>query len=122
MFVNSDHAGDQHTCRLCSGFVIYLNTALVHWNLKRQSKMKTCTFITEFVIMKTGIETLQGICCKIHMMGIPIDGATHIYGDSMFAINKTSKPESVLKKKCNVVCYHTVCESVAMGESLTNMR
>ncbi len=52
-------------------------------------------------------------------MGIPIDGATHIYGDSMSVINNTSKPESVLKKKNNAVCYHTVRESVAMGESLT---
>ncbi len=37
----------------------------------------------------------------------------------MSVINNTSKPESVLKNKNNIVCYHTVCESVAMGESLT---
>ncbi len=45
-------------------------------------------------------------------------GATHICGDSMSVINNTSKPKSVLKKKNNAVYYHTVCESVAMGESL----
>ncbi len=66
--------------------------------------------------MKTGIEALCRICYKLRMMGIPIDGATHIYGDSMPVINNTSKPESVLKKKNNAVCYHTVHESVAMGE------
>ncbi len=27
----------------------------------------------------------------------PIDGATHIYGDSMSVINNTLQPESVLK-------------------------
>ncbi len=69
--------------------------------------------------MKTGVEALRGIRYKLHMMGIPIDGATHIYGDSMSVINNTSKPESVLKKKNNAVCYHTVRELVAMGESLT---
>ncbi len=53
------------------------------------------------------------------MMDIPLDGATHIYGDIISVISNTSKPESVLKKKKNAVCYHTVCESVAMGESLT---
>ncbi len=37
----------------------------------------------------------------------------------MSVINNTSKPKSVLKRKKNTVCYHTVCESVAMGESLT---
>jgi hypothetical protein len=30
----------------------------------------------------------------------------------------TRKPESLLKKKSNIVCHHTICESVAMGESL----
>ncbi len=69
--------------------------------------------------MKTGVEALRGIRYKLRMMGIPIDGATHIYGDSMSVINNTSKPESVLKKKNNAVCYHTVRKSVAMGESLT---
>ncbi len=49
--------------------------------------------------MKTGIDALCGIHYKLRMMGIPIDGATHIYGNSMSVIKNTSKPESVLKKK-----------------------
>ncbi len=36
MFVDSDHAGDQCTQRSHSGFLIYLNTALVSWYSKRQ--------------------------------------------------------------------------------------
>ncbi len=52
------------------------------------------------------------------MMVIPINGATHIYGDSMSVIINTSKPESILKKKKNAVHHHTVCEFVALGESL----
>ncbi len=69
--------------------------------------------------MKIGLEALLGIHYKLYMMGIPIDGATHIYRDSMSVVNDTLKPESTLKKKNNAVCYHTVHESVAMGESLT---
>ncbi len=34
-------------------------------------------------------------------------------------IDNASKPESILKKKNNSVCYYTVHVSVAMGESLT---
>ncbi len=69
--------------------------------------------------VKTGIEALCGTSYKLHMMGIPIDGATNIYGDSMSVINNTSKPISLLKKKKNAVCYHTICESVTMCEYLT---
>ena len=48
------------------------------------------------------------------MMGVAIDGATHIYGDIMSVIKNTSKPESTLNKKSNSVCYHAVRESVTM--------
>ncbi|KAL7447642.1 hypothetical protein ACHAXS_000040 [Conticribra weissflogii] len=118
MFVNSDHTGDQCTQRSCSGFPIYLNTTF-SWYSKRQSTIETCTFSTEFVAVKTGVEALRGIRYKLFMMGIPVDGTTHLYGDIMSVTNNTWKPESILKKKNNAVCYHMVCESVAMGESLT---
>ena len=36
----------------------------------------------------------------------------------MFVINNTQRPDSTLKKKSNYICYHAVCESIAMGESL----
>ncbi len=91
-FVDSDHAGGQHMQRSHTSFLTHLNTALVSWYSKRQSTIETCTFGTEFVVMKTSIETLPGICYKLHMMGICIDGATHIYGDNMSVINNTSKP------------------------------
>ncbi len=78
MFVNSDHVGDQQTQQSCSGRLVYLNTALISWYSKRQSTIETCTFGAEFVAMKTGVEAIPGIHFKIHMIGIPIDGATHI--------------------------------------------
>ena len=36
----------------------------------------------------------------------------------MSVVHNTSRPESVLRQKSNSVCYHAVCEPVAMGESL----
>ncbi len=59
---------------------------------KRQSTIEMCTFGAEFVAMKTAIEALRDIRYKLHMMGIPIDGSTHIYGDSISVNINTSKP------------------------------
>ena len=53
------------------------------------------------------------------MMGVPIAGPTYMYSDNMSVIHNTQKPESMLKKKNNSICYHAVRESVAMGETLT---
>ena len=38
--------------------------------------------------------------------------------DNMTVVHNASRPESILRKKSNSVCYHGVHESVAMGESL----
>ena len=53
------------------------------------------------------------------MMGIPVDGPSYVFGDNMSVIHNTQKPESTLKKKSNQICYHAMCEAVAMGECLT---
>ena len=96
-----------------------LNSALIQWVLKRQPTIETSVFRAEFVAMKHGVDTLRGIRYKLRMMGVPVDGPSYIYGDNMSVINNTQKPESVLKKKSNSICYHAIRESVAMGESLT---
>jgi len=119
MFVDSDHAGDLKTRRSRTGFIIYLNMAPVIWFSKKQSTIETSVFGAEFVAMKQGMETLQGLQYKLRMMGIPLTGPSFIYGDNMSVIHNTQRPESVLRKKSNSVCYHAVREAVAMGECLT---
>ena len=61
-------------------------------------------------------------------MGIPISGAsyvygdnmsvTYVYGDNMSVVHNTSKQESTLKKMCNAIAYHAIHESVEMGKIL----
>jgi hypothetical protein len=52
------------------------------------------------------------------MMGVPLTGPSFIYGDNKSQVTNSSRPESTLKKKCNLICYHAIRELVAMGESL----
>ncbi len=52
-------------------------------------------------------------------MGIPVDGPAYVYGDNMSVMHNTQRPESMLKKKSNSVCYHYCRESVAMNERMT---
>ncbi len=51
-------------------------------------------------------------------MGIPLSGPMYIYGDYKSQVTNSSRSELTLKKKCNSICYHEICESVAMGETL----
>ena len=52
------------------------------------------------------------------MMGIQISSPSFIYGDNMSLVYNTSRPEQVLRKKSNSICYHAAYESVAICESL----
>lgn len=47
------------------------------------------------------------------MMGILLDGPTHMRLDNMSVVNNVTLPSSVLKKKSNSIAYHFVRECVA---------
>ena len=91
MFVDSNHAGDKASCRSRSGFLMYINTALVQWFSKKQSTSETSVFGAEFVTMKQGIDALQGLTNKLRMMGIPTSGLLFIYVDNISVIHNSSK-------------------------------
>jgi hypothetical protein len=118
LFVDSDHAGEHFTRRSRTGFVIYQNMAPIVWFSKRQPTVESSVFGADFFAMKKGIETTRGIHYKLRMMGVAIDGSTYVYGDNMLVVHSTQRPESVLKKKSNAICYHAVRGSDAMGESI----
>jgi hypothetical protein len=80
--------------------------------------VETSVFGTKFCAIKHGIENLCGICYKLCMMGIPMKGASYVYGNNMSVVTNLSKPESTLKKKSNSICYQAVREAVTMGGAL----
>jgi hypothetical protein len=118
MMVDSDHAGEKKTRHSHTGFIIFCNLVPFIWLSKQQATIETSVFSAEFVAMKHGIEMLRGLRYKIHMMGISLSGPTYIYGDNKSQVINSFRPELTLKKKCNSICYHAICESVAMGETL----
>ncbi len=69
MFVDSDHASDKLTHHSHTGFLIYINLALIDWLSKKQSTIETSVFGAEFVAIKTGLDRLRGLRYKLRMMG-----------------------------------------------------
>ena len=65
MFVDSDHAGDNSDRRSRTGFMIFMNMAMINWHTKKQATVKGAVFRAEFVAMKQGVEALRGIIFKL---------------------------------------------------------
>ena len=111
--VDADHAGDTVTRRSRTGFLIYLNNALVYWFSKKQTSVESSSFGSEFVAMKQCCEYLKGLRYKLRMMGIPCEGPAYIEGDNQSVLANTSIPDSTLKKKNASIAYQFVREGVA---------
>ena len=114
--VDADHATDTVTRRSRTGFLVYLNSALVYWFSKKQTSIESSSFGSEFVAMKQCCEYLRGLRYKLRMMGIPVEGPSYIYGDNQSVLANTTIPESTLKKKSQSIAYHFVREGVSRDE------
>ncbi|CAJ1959784.1 unnamed protein product [Cylindrotheca closterium] len=112
LYADSDLAGDNITRR--SGYMIYVNNALVIAHSKKQAWIETSVFGAEFCALTQGMDQMRGLRYKLHMMGIPMEGPTYAYGDNMSVIHNTQRPD-LLKKKCSLIAYHACCEAVAAG-------
>ena len=98
MYCDSNHAGEKRTRWSCTGFFVFMNTALVQWFSKQQATIEMSVFGAEFVAMKVGMESLRGLGYKLCMMGVGIAGCVYMYGDNMSVIQNTQRPESMLKQ------------------------
>ena len=94
MYIDSDHAGDKQTRRSRTGMMIFCNTAMIEWVSNKPATIKSSIFGAKFIAMKFGIEKLRGLRYKLRMMGVPIDGPSLVYGDTLSAIKNSQTPES----------------------------
>jgi hypothetical protein len=116
--VDANHAGNAVTRRSHSGILIYLQNAPIIWQSRRQNTVKTSTFGSEYVALRTARDLTVALRYKLRMFGIPIAGPARVFCDNQQGVVKnTSVPEPVLSKKHNAVNYHAVRE-VAAAEIL----
>jgi hypothetical protein len=118
--VDADHASDTVSRRSRTGFVVYLNSALVYWLSKKQTSVESSSFGSEFVAMKQLCEYVRGLRYKLRMMGIPVLGPAFIQGDNQSVLANATIPESTLKKKSQSIAYHFVREGAARDEWRTS--
>ena len=114
-FVDSDHAGDLVNRRSRTGVLIFLGMAPIAWLSKKQLSVEASSYGSELAAMKTCVEMVEGLRYKLRMMGVELEGRTHIKADNMSVIHNCSNPASQLKKKSNSIAYHYVRERCAAG-------
>jgi hypothetical protein len=105
-FVNADHAGNLVTRRSHTGIVSFLNSAPIVWYSKKQNTVKSSTFGSEFVALRTAVELIIALRYKLRMFGVPLSGPANFFCDNQNVVHNATTPESSLNKKNNAICYH----------------
>ena len=70
---------------------------------------------SEFVAMRIATEMLLALRTSLWMLGVPLDGPAEVFCDNNSVVQSSTIPASVLKKKHNVVSFHKVRETIAVG-------
>ena len=82
--VNADNASDTVTRRLRTGFLVYINSALVHWWSKKQTSVESSSFLSEFIVMKQCCGYVCGLRYKLRMMVVLCEQLTFILTTHQF--------------------------------------
>jgi hypothetical protein len=73
-------------------------------------------FTSEFISLKTAEEMVEGLRYKLCMLGVPMEGATHVFCNNESVVKNSSRPESTLKKCHNAIAYHRCHEVQVAGD------
>jgi hypothetical protein len=113
VFVDTSYGCDLLTRRSRTGILFHIKQAI--WYSKKQKRIETSTFGSEFTALGTAVQLIKGLRNKLRKMGVPLDGHAHGLIDNSSVVCNASIPESTLKKKCNAISYHYVREAAAAG-------
>ena len=113
--MDASHAPNKKDRRSYNGCVIFINWAPIMWYSKRQNTVESSVFSSEFIAMKTCLESIIGLRFKLQMFGIPFHSSANVLCDNQSVVNNSSRVESKLNKKHSSVAYHATRWAVAAG-------
>ena len=106
---------DVITGQSASGVLHFLNQTPWEWFSKCQAQVETATYGSEFMAASQAIEQIMDIHYTLWMFGVPIDGASWLFGDNKSVVTSLTIPHSTLGKHWNALSYHHCREAVAAG-------
>jgi hypothetical protein len=104
---------DLVTGRSVTGILHLLNGTPIDWFSKRQATVETATYGSEFVAARIATDHVIDIRTSLRYLGVPVVGASYMFGDNQSVITNSTLPHSALSKRHNALSYHRVREAIA---------
>jgi hypothetical protein len=99
------------TGRSVTAILHFLNQTPMDWYLKKQATVKTATFGSEFIAVRTTIDQIVDLRTTLCYLGIPIQEKSYVFGDNKTVIDASSTPHAKLHKRHNTLSFHCVQEA-----------
>ena len=106
---------DLTTWRSASGILHFLNQTPVDSFSKQQNQVESAMYGSELMAVWQAVEPIIDLCYSLHMLSVPLDGPSWLFGDNKSIVMSLTIPHSSLNKYWNALSYHKVCEAVAGG-------
>jgi hypothetical protein len=101
--------------RSVTGIMHFANSTPIDTYLKRQSTVETATYGAEFVAARIATDRIVDLSNTLRYLGVPIEGKSHLFGDSASDITSATISHPSLKKRHNALSFHQVREALAAG-------
>ena len=80
--IDTDHVGDTTTKRSRTDFHVFLNYTLIYWMSKKQTRIESSSFGSEFTVMKQSTEYLRDLRYNFRIMELSVNRPVYIYGNN----------------------------------------
>ena len=98
-----------------TGILHMFNKTPIDTFSKLQATVETATFGSEYVAARTCTEQIIDLRNTLRYLGVPVLGASMMFGDNETVVNTASIPHSRLHKRHNALSYHKTRSSIAAG-------
>ena len=106
---------DLTTGRAMSGIFHIINQTPIIWFAKKQETVETATYGSEFVAARKAVQQSMALRLTLRYLGVPIHGATRLFGDNQSVVTSGTVPHSQLSKRHHGLSYHYTREAIASG-------
>ena len=106
---------DLVTGRSTTSVLHFFNQTPIDSFSKHQNQVESATYGSEFMAARQAVEQIINLRYTLHMLGVPIEGPSWLFGDNKVVVTISSIPHSSLNKRWNAISYHKVHEAVAGG-------
>jgi len=114
-YVDANLLHDYITGRSCTGIIHLFNKIVTEWFSKLQNNNETATYGSEFTALRTAVDQIHDLRYTARSLGVPIIGATYLFGDNLSTIISSTKSDGKINKRWNILSFHRVREAVAHG-------